>query len=344
METSRIGFGKFSTAKLDVTGDVVALEKSSGIPSAKVDFTVEFASATTKADLTFGVSGLRAEITDYNFTTSIVSGAKMVEGSGKQQAAKVLKTLLAKEFNSFLSGSLHRDLLAMFDAKILEWHVTDVVDSIGALKGPVNEEAFLEEIEGDEVRVYGSVEAENSNLVFSFEWNKCIMTAFNWSVEDKSVYQRSSIELPRSFFESKTTSWLETTKSSWIGSADDDIMPDLRNAEDMNRKRLDLRDLLCDVDAPLSVEYVSENPEGTFSVNAFERMVALPTKVKIGDRVLEGTVTWFVDALRAYISDFEFTKTAEDNRAPIDISSLSVDAKEDEKYDKMNKFDFNWDD
>lgn len=106
-----------------------------GIPSAKVDFTVEFASATTKADLTFGVSGLRAEITDYNFTTSIVSGAKMVEGSGKQQAAKVLKTLLAKEINSFLSGSLHRDLLAMFDAKILEWHVTDVVDSIGALKG-----------------------------------------------------------------------------------------------------------------------------------------------------------------------------------------------------------------
>lgn len=62
---------------------------------------------------------------------------------------------------------------------------------------------------------------------------------------------------------------------------------------------------------------MSENSEGTVSVNAFERMVALPTKVKIGDRVLEGTVTWFVDALRAYISDFEFTKTAEDNRGTL---------------------------
>lgn len=79
---------------------------------------------------------------------------------------------------------------------------------------------------------------------FNFPLLMCFLLAFNWAVEDKSAYQRSSIDIHRAFFETKTTAFLETTKSSWIGSADDDIMPDLRNGDDMNRKKLDLRDLL----------------------------------------------------------------------------------------------------
>lgn len=106
-----------------------------GVPSAKVDFIVEFASATTKADLTFGINGLRAEITDYNFTTSLISGGKMAEGSGKKLAAQLMKLLLAKETDQFLRGSLHRDMISMFDPTIFAWHVKDVVDSMGALKG-----------------------------------------------------------------------------------------------------------------------------------------------------------------------------------------------------------------
>lgn len=100
-----------------------------------MNFTVEFESATTTADVTFGFTGYKAEVTDYNFSTCIISGGKMAEGSGKREAARVLQTLFHKKINKFLSGSLHRDLLAMFDGKVLEWHVKDVTDSIGALKG-----------------------------------------------------------------------------------------------------------------------------------------------------------------------------------------------------------------
>lgn len=54
-----------------------------------------------------------------------------------------------------------------------------------------------------------------------------------------------------------------------------------------------------------------------FTFNAFEREVALKTKITLGGRVLEGTVNWFVDQLRAYITDFEFTKTAEDSKGTL---------------------------
>lgn len=66
------------------------------------------------------------------------------------------------------------------------------------------------------------------------------------------MYQRSSIDIEREYFETRTTTFLETTKSSWIGSADDDIMPDLRDRDEMNRKKLDLRDLL-DLDEIVSI-------------------------------------------------------------------------------------------